>query len=66
MVIVVVAIGDAVGDQADHCDSDEGGGRVDRVVRTPLGIVGGGATDAHAEEETGENETIEMLFHAHL
>jgi hypothetical protein len=63
-VIIVVAAGNAIGDQTNDRDSNQSGGRVNHLAGTPLGIVGGGATDAGAEEENGEREAMERLFHA--
>jgi hypothetical protein len=64
MAVVIVAIGNAISDQANERDSDKSGSRVNHLAWTPLGVVGGGATDAHAKEENGEGETMERRFHA--
>jgi len=62
--VVVVAAGDAVGDQADDGGAEESRAWIDHLTWAPMGIIGGGATGSQAEAESGEDEAMEGLFHA--
>ena len=56
--VATVAVGDPIGEEADGGRTDKRGSRFDDLTWSPVGIVGGGATNARDKQEHDENQAV--------